>query len=65
MRAASLNLRGWISDTGSRGQHIDRQLPPVTIDPEGSVYFASLNCVFKLDSNGVVTRIAGNSRGED
>jgi hypothetical protein len=34
-------------------------------DATGNVYFASwtLNCVFKLDQDGVLTRIAGNGRG--
>jgi len=30
-------------------------------DTAGNVYFANLNCVFKLDRNGVLNRIAGNS----
>jgi hypothetical protein len=34
----------------------------MTADSAGNVYFASLNCVFKLDVNGIVTRVAGNSR---
>ena len=34
----------------------------VATDSSGSVYFISLNCVFKVDSNGVLTRVAGNSR---
>jgi sugar lactone lactonase YvrE len=34
----------------------------VATDAKGSAYFASLGCVFKLDDNGVVTRIAGNAR---
>ncbi len=32
----------------------------LTADAAGNLYFASLNCVFKLDRNGVLTRIAGN-----
>jgi len=31
-------------------------------DSAGNAYFTTLNCVFKLDLNGVVTRIAGTSR---
>jgi sugar lactone lactonase YvrE len=33
-------------------------------DSRGSVYIASasLNCVFRLDSSGILTRVAGNSR---
>ena len=31
-------------------------------DSSGSAWFSSLNCVFKVDSSGVLTRIAGNSR---
>ena len=34
----------------------------VATDLAGNVYFTSLNCVFKLDPNGVLTRVAGNSR---
>jgi uncharacterized protein (TIGR03437 family) len=34
----------------------------VTIDSAGNVYFTSLNCVFRLDSSGNVTLVAGNSR---
>ncbi len=34
----------------------------VATDTFGNVYFSSLNCVFKLDSTGTVTRYAGNSR---
>ncbi len=38
--------------------------PPqrITNDSFGNVYFTSLNCVFKIDSNGVLTLIAGTSR---
>jgi sugar lactone lactonase YvrE len=28
-------------------------------DSDGNLYFSSLNCVFKLDTKGVVTRVAG------
>src|SRR6266849_4837398 len=35
----------------------------VATDAAGNVYFSSSdNCVFRLDQNGVVTRVAGNSR---
>ena len=34
----------------------------IAADAAGNAYFASLNCVFKVDQNGLVTRIAGNSR---
>jgi uncharacterized protein (TIGR03437 family) len=34
----------------------------VAADGAGNAYFSALNCVFKLDSNGVMTRVAGNSR---
>jgi hypothetical protein len=39
--------------------------PPsgIATDVAGNVYIASDNCVFKLDTNGVLTRAAGNSRG--
>lgn len=35
----------------------------VAADEGGNVYFATSNCVFRLDRNGLVTRVAGNSRG--
>ncbi len=28
----------------------------------GSVYFSGANCVFKIDANGILTRVAGDSR---
>jgi sugar lactone lactonase YvrE len=31
-------------------------------DASGNLFFISLNCVFRLDQNGIVTRVAGNSR---
>jgi trimeric autotransporter adhesin len=34
----------------------------VTVDAAGNIYFTSLNCVFKVDGSGTLTRIAGNSR---
>ena len=34
----------------------------VAVDTAGNVYFTYLFCVFKVDRNGTVTRIAGNSR---
>ncbi len=35
----------------------------VTADSDGNLYFvSSLNCVFKVDANGTLTRIAGTSR---
>jgi uncharacterized protein (TIGR03437 family) len=35
----------------------------IATDAAGNVYFTSLRCVFRLDQNGVLTRVAGNSRG--
>jgi hypothetical protein len=32
-------------------------------DAVGNVYFARLDCVFKLDGNGVLSRVAGTVRG--
>src|ERR1700690_3189280 len=32
---------------------------------DGNVYFSSANCVFKVDTSGVLTRVAGNSRWGD
>jgi hypothetical protein len=32
----------------------------VAVDSTGSIYFFSRNCVFKVDSTGALTRIAGN-----
>lgn len=34
----------------------------VVAAPDGSVYFTSLNCVFRVDKAGTLTRIAGTSR---
>lgn len=34
----------------------------VTTDASGNVYFSSLNSVFKIDRDGVLTLVAGNSR---
>src|SRR5213593_4017849 len=34
----------------------------VATDAPGNVYFISDDCVFKLDQNGVLTRVAGDSR---
>src|ERR1017187_260040 len=34
----------------------------VAADAAGNTYFVAFHCVFKLDQNGVVTRIAGNAR---
>jgi hypothetical protein len=33
----------------------------VAVDAAGNVYFNSLNCVFKLDRRGFLTRVAGTS----
>jgi uncharacterized protein (TIGR03437 family) len=37
----------------------------VATDAAGNVYFTSLYCVFKLDTSGTLTRVAGNSRPGD
>jgi uncharacterized protein (TIGR03437 family) len=34
----------------------------VVADSRGNMYFTSLNCVFKIDTNGMMARVAGNSR---
>jgi len=34
----------------------------VATDGTNNIYFTSLNCVFRLDQNGVITRVAGNSK---
>lgn len=31
-------------------------------DASGNIYFTSLNCAFKIDTNGILTQIAGNLR---
>ena len=36
--------------------------PRVTVDAAGNVYFASLHSVFKVDGQGILTRIAGTGR---
>jgi sugar lactone lactonase YvrE len=35
----------------------------VAVDNSGNIFFTSNNSVFKIDSTGTLTRIAGNSRG--
>jgi hypothetical protein len=34
---------------------------PIAVDARNQ-YFSSSNCVFKVDVNGILTRVAGNSR---
>ncbi len=34
----------------------------IATDASGNVYFTGLNCLFKVDQNGVLTRLAGNAR---
>ena len=34
----------------------------VLVDPAGNVYFTSLHSVFRVDSSGTLTRVAGNGR---
>ncbi len=34
----------------------------IAVDRAGNIFFASDNCIFKLDSSGAVTLIAGNAR---
>ena len=34
----------------------------VAVDAAGNAYFTSSNSIFKMDQNGVLTRVAGNSR---
>src|SRR5690242_17462106 len=34
----------------------------VAVSPSGVVYFTALNSVYRLDSGGVATRVAGNGR---
>jgi sugar lactone lactonase YvrE len=46
-------------------QGVDMSIWPlqsVATDAMGNTYFVAEHCVFKLDPNGVVTRIAGNAR---
>lgn len=35
----------------------------VVSDAAGNVYFTSIDCVFKIDRNGILTRVSGNGRG--
>jgi trimeric autotransporter adhesin len=41
---------------------IDWNSKGLAVGTNGNVYFTSLNCVFRWDRDGTVTRIAGNSR---
>ncbi len=36
--------------------------PRVATDAAGNIYFGSLHCIFKVDSSGTLTRIAGTGR---
>ncbi len=36
--------------------------PRVAVGPAGSFYFGSLHCIFKVDSTGTLTRVAGTGR---
>jgi len=36
----------------------------VAADRSGNVYYTSLNCIFKVDTKGILTRIAGTSRAD-
>ena len=38
------------------------QIGGLAADSSGNIYFTSSNCVFKLDQNGLLARIAGNAR---
>jgi uncharacterized protein (TIGR03437 family) len=40
--------------------------PPagITVDSEGNVFFSSIECVFRLDRKGILTRVAGQFRGD-
>ena len=38
---------------------IDWSGKALAVDAAGTIWFTSLNCVFKLDRDGIVTRIAG------
>ena len=42
---------------------LSASIDPATVisDSKGNVYFASNNCVFKLDATGAITRVAGSS----
>ena len=56
---------GGLPSTSSAGVSVSIGSPGgVAVDPAGNVYFTvtNLNCAFKLDRNGTLTRIAGNSR---
>ena len=36
--------------------------PRVAVDSSGNIYFAGVHCVFKVDSSGTLTRLAGTGR---
>jgi hypothetical protein len=50
------------ADAIGGNQRIDSQRGGLVADTAGNFYFTPLFCVFKLDSSGVLTRIAGNGR---
>ncbi len=49
-------------ETSGANLSIDWNSKGLAVDAAGNVYFTSLNCVFKLGPDGIVTRIAGNGR---
>jgi len=53
-----------MSGAGARAQQVAISPSPegLAADSAGNLYFTGKNCIFKLDQNGVETRIAGNSQ---
>lgn len=49
------------SQTVALGESIGKP-QGLTLDASGNLYFTGLNCVFRLSRDGVMTRVAGNSR---
>ena len=71
--AASAQAQGYVIDTFAGGappktpvlgvdMAIGTFVQGVAADAMGNTYFIAFLCVFKMDQNGVVTRIAGNAR---
>ncbi len=49
--------------TPARGTTLSIYPPAgMALDSSGNVFFSSLNCIFRLDREGIVTRVAGNGR---
>ena len=59
-----IHRRGWsgLARSIAANQASIGDPPRVAVDGAGNLYFGGSHCVFKVDSSGTLTRIAGNGR---